>query len=110
MENNHHYGFTRKTAKYWFLQWWGTFGLLATALYLMTLVAAFTTGSIRIHAIWIAVTAVYSLERIVTVRVRGWKQMLVGGLLIIETPYDMMLQYVQAKALIASALHTKKDW
>lgn len=110
VENNHHYGFTRKTAKYWFLQWWGTIGILATALYLMTLVAAFATGSIRIHAIWIAVTAVYSLERIVTVRARGWKQMLVGGLLIIEMPYDMMLQYVQAKALIASALHTKKDW
>ncbi len=110
IENNHHYGITTKTAKYWFLQWWGVIGLSATFLYLLTLALAVTTGSIQIHILWIGVTVVYILERIVTVRARGWKQMLVGGALVIEMPYDLMLQYVQAKALVAAAFHTKKNW
>ena len=53
---------------------------------------------------------VYMLERIITVHSRGWKQMVVAGVLIVEMPYDLMLQYVQAKALLAAAFHTKKDW
>lgn len=110
VENNAHYGFTRYTAKYFGLQWWGVLGILITAIYLSTLLFVVITVNLHFYSLWIGVTAIYTLERIITVRSRGWKQMIVAGVLIIEMPYDLMLQYVQAKALLAAVFHTKKEW
>lgn len=110
VENNNHYGFTRYTAKYWFLQWWGILGLVATALYLLTLGLAIATDSLVFHWLWIVVTAVYMLERVVTVRKRGWRQMLLASVLVIEMPYDLTLQWVQARALFGALFHTKAEW
>ena len=110
VENNAHYGFTRYTAKYIGLQWWGVLGIIVTTLYLSTLLYAIVTGHLYFYPLWIGVTVVYMLERIITVRSRGWRQMVVAGVLIIEMPYDLMLQYVQAKALLAAAFHTEREW
>ncbi|MDE9364405.1 glycosyltransferase family 2 protein [Luteipulveratus sp. YIM 133132] len=110
IENNNHYGLTRYTAKYQFLQWWSGLGILVTVLYLATIVAAVVTQSFHVVAFWMAVTVVYMLERVVTVRSRGPRQMLVAGVLLIEMPYDITLQYVQARAFLAALLRTKKNW
>lgn len=110
VENNNHYGVTRYTAKYWGLQIWGIIGILVTAIYLTTLGFAIATGSLRFYVIWIIVTIVFALERIITVRSRGWKQMLISGVLIIEMPYDICLQAVQARALVDSTLRTRQEW
>lgn len=110
VENNAHYGFTRFTAKYFGLQWWGALGIIVTMTYLSTLLYAAVTGNFQLYPLWIGVTIIYIMERVITVRSRGWKQMLVAGSLIIETPYDILLQYVQAKALLAAAFRTHKEW
>ena len=110
VENNSHYGFTTKTAKYWLLQWWGMLGIAATALYLTALVTAIATQSVRLHILWIAVTAVYVMERTVTVRSRGWRQMVLAAVLLAEMPYDLLLQVVQVRALLGAILRTKKEW
>lgn len=110
IENNWHYGFTRYTFKYWFLQFWGALGILATVTYLATLAYAITTHNVHIHLIWTLVTIVYVLERTVTVSARGLKQKLLAGILIVEMPYDLFLQAVHTKAVITSIFRTSKSW
>nr|WP_204975188.1 glycosyltransferase family 2 protein [Microbacterium esteraromaticum] len=110
IENNWHYGLTRYTAKHWFLQIWGLIGILATAIYLSTLVAAFVTGAVYLHWIWMAVTLIFVFERAITVSRRGWKQVLLAGVLIIEMPYDLYLQLIHLWALSASVLRTRATW
>lgn len=110
IENNHHYGLTRYTAKYHFLQWWSGFGIIVTAMYLASLVYAAMTGSFHVMILWLVVTGIYALERIVTVSKRGPKQMLVASVLFIEMPYDICLQAVQARAFFAALLRTEKNW
>lgn len=110
IENNHDYGLTRYTAKYHFLQWWSGLGIVVTLLYLATMVFAIASGSFHVVMFWLAITVVYILERVVTVHKRGPKQMAIAGLLVVEMPYDITLQLVQAKAFFAAMLQTKKNW
>jgi len=111
IENNRHYGLTRYTWNYWRLQIWGAIGVLATMLYLATVVWAFGTGNLELHALWVAVTAVYALERFATVvKRRGMLQGIVGAAILIEMPYDIFLQSVQLKAIVSSAFGTRARW
>lgn len=110
IENNWHYGFTRYTAKYWGLQVWGTLGILATITYLLTLVYALVQHEVHMYPIWMVVTAIYVLERAITVASRGLKQVILAGILIIEMPYDLCLQAVHTKAIATSMLRTRKSW
>lgn len=110
VENNRHYGVTRLTAKYHFLQWWGLLGILVTAIYLTTFTAAIVTGTLSLHALWIGVTVIYMVERVVTVRSRGWRQMLMASVIVIEMPFDIFLQAIQLRALTGALLHTRTAW
>lgn len=110
IENNFQYGFNRLTLKYWFLQFWGFLGLIATSLYLFSIGAAIATGSLQLHLIWMIVTVVYMVERVVTVAARGWKQMLLAATLIVETPFDFFLQATHAKAFFDTLVRAKSDW
>lgn len=110
VENNRHYGFTRFTAKYWWLQWWGVLGINATVLYLVTLTIGAVSGTLSFHPVWLAVTAVYILERVITVKARGWKHSLLAALIVVEMPYDLFLQAVQVKALLGATFRTKTAW
>lgn len=110
IENIWHYGFTRYTLKYWGLQAWGSLGVLVTMIYLSTLAYALTSGNLQFHILWIGVTAIYMTERAVTVAKRGFRQMLLAGLLLVEMPYDIWLQLVHMKAIVASVFGTSKSW
>ena len=111
IENNWHYGFTRHTAKYWGLQLWGILGIVATSLYLYSLVASVVLGQLHWYPLWMAVTAIYILERAVTVaRHRGMKQALIAACLVVEMPYDLFLQAVHSYALATSVLRTRTSW
>jgi hypothetical protein len=57
-----------------------------------------------------AVTGIFVLERVVTVRSRGWRQMLLAAPLVIEMVFDVFLQLVQAWAFAQVALHRKAAW
>ena len=110
VENNRHYGVTRLTAKYHFLQWWGLLGIFVTVAYLTTFAAAIVTGTLVLHALWVGVTFIYATERIITVRSRGWKQMLLASVIVIEMPFDLFLQAVQLRALCGALFRTKTAW
>jgi biofilm PGA synthesis N-glycosyltransferase PgaC len=110
IENNHHYGVTRQTLKYHALQWWSAVGILVTAIYLSTLVYFLAIGQFHLAAFWLLITLVYVVERVVTVSSRGRGHMALAGLLVVEMPYDITLQFVQAKAFLAALFRTRKSW
>jgi hypothetical protein len=61
--------------------------------------------------VWLAVTLFYVVERAVTVSGRGWKAMLVAATLFPEMVFDITLQAVQLRAILAWILGKKQmDW
>lgn len=110
IENNLQYGINKVTAKYWGLQIWGFLGIMVTIMYLSTLTYAIITNNIHIQWIWILITFIYMIERMVTVHKRGLLQTILAGTLIIEMFYDISLQGVHLIAFIDVARKAKKNW
>jgi biofilm PGA synthesis N-glycosyltransferase PgaC len=109
VENLWDYGLNRVTAPYWGRQLMGAVGVLATVLYVGSLVAGMFLG-ITPHPFWLAASLVFVTERVVTVRTRGWRQMLLAIPLVVEMVYDLYLQCVQAWALLQAASGSERRW
>jgi poly-beta-1,6-N-acetyl-D-glucosamine synthase len=109
IENICDYGLTRVTAPYWGRQVMGALGVLATVLYVGSLVFGLIVG-ITLQPFWLAASLVFIAERVVTVHTRGWKQMLLAAPLVIEMAYDVFLQFVQAWAFLQAALRSERRW
>lgn len=110
IENNLQYGITKVTLKYWGLQIWGFLGIIVTAIYLATLFYALATQSLRIQPIWVIVTLIFMLERMVTVHKRGFWQTLLAGTIVVEMIYDISLQGVHLLSFFDTIVGTKKNW
>ena len=110
VENCVQYGWTKITRPYWGRQFLSMIGVVVTLAYFGSIIFAFTSGTgLNLHPFWIAVTAIFVLERIVTLRFRGWRYMLLAATMY-ETVIDMFLQAVHAKAYLDAALNRKKVW
>lgn len=103
------YGLTRHTLKGWGLQLVSTIGVIATLAYVGTLLASPWLG---FHPrLWfLSTTVLYSFERVVTVRSRGWKIQLFAATVFLEWFYDLFLQAIQIRALWGAAWRTSKSW
>jgi hypothetical protein len=66
-------------------------------------------GGVNIHPFWLAVTAIFVVERIITVKDRGPLRMLQAATMY-ELFYDIFLQVVHAKAYADSALQRERRW
>jgi cellulose synthase/poly-beta-1,6-N-acetylglucosamine synthase-like glycosyltransferase len=109
IENLWDYGLNRVTAPYWSRQVMGALGVLATVLYLTSLLAGAFLG-ITLQPLWVAASLVFVAERVVTVHRRGWRQMLLAAPLVVEMVYDVYLQCVQAWALLQAAVGSERRW
>lgn len=109
IENLVDYGWTRVTLRYWGRQALSLLGVLATLLYVGSLAAAVAVG-FTIHPFWLALTGVFALERVVTVRARGVRQMALAAPVVIEFAFDIFLQAVQARAFAQAFLGTERKW
>jgi biofilm PGA synthesis N-glycosyltransferase PgaC len=110
VENCVQYGWTRVTRPYWGRQVLALLGVLVTLAYFSTVAVALGTGAgLHIQPFWLAVTGVFVIERVVTVRLRGWKYMLAAATMY-ELVIDLFLQVVHAKAYLDAALNNKKAW
>jgi cellulose synthase/poly-beta-1,6-N-acetylglucosamine synthase-like glycosyltransferase len=110
VENCVQYGWTTVTKPYWGRQALSMTGVLITALYFGTIAFALATGNgLHIHPFWLAVTGVFVIERVVTVRYRGWKYMLAAATMY-EMVIDLFLQAVHAKAYSDALFNKKKVW
>lgn len=103
------FGFSRRTLKGWGLQTASALGVLASIAYIGTLVASPRLG-FHPHPVFLAITAVYAAERLVTVRSRGWRVALASSAVLIEWAYDLYLQAVHVRALWGVLLRTQKSW
>lgn len=109
IENLLDYGLTRVTLSYWVRQATAVLGVVATAIYLLSLVLGVTLG-LHLHPFWLAASAVFALERVVTVRSRGRGQMMLAAVLVFEMLYDVFLQLVQARAFTRVILRSERKW
>jgi poly-beta-1,6-N-acetyl-D-glucosamine synthase len=87
----------------------GALGVIATVLYLASLLVALFMG-ITLQPFWLAASLVFAAERIVTVNTRGWRQMLLAAPLVIEMVYDVFLQLVQSWAFAQALLGSERRW
>jgi cellulose synthase/poly-beta-1,6-N-acetylglucosamine synthase-like glycosyltransferase len=109
VENCVQYGITRFTAKYWGRQIVTMIGCIVSGAYLLTVAIAAAEGNVHLQPLWIAVSLVFILERIVTVRDKGWRQMILSATAY-EIPYEYYLQFCNAKAYLESALRRDRNW
>ncbi|MCW2865291.1 MAG: glycosyl transferase domain, group 2 family protein [Actinoallomurus sp.] len=111
LENLADYGWTSVTRSYWGRQLLSLIGIIVTFTYLATVAYSFVwLGGIRLSPIWTAITAIFIIERVVTVRSRGVAQMAIASVLIVEMIFDVFLQIVQAKAFWDTVWHKERKW
>ncbi|MBE3010929.1 glycosyltransferase family 2 protein [Microbispora sp. NEAU-D428] len=111
LENLTDYGWTRVTLPYWGRQLLSLIGIIVIFAYLgATAWSIAVTGTLNFHPLWMAVTGVFMVERIVTVRSRGGRQMAVAALLFVEMIFDVFLQIAQAKAFWDAAWRRERKW
>ncbi|MFI6942697.1 glycosyltransferase [Streptomyces sp. NPDC050418] len=109
VENCFQYGFTKVTWRYWGRQLLTFLGVLVTFVYLGTIAWALSTDGMHLHPFWLAVTGIFVLERVVTVRLRGWRQMLVSASMY-ELVLDFFLQACHGKAYADALLRRRRAW
>ncbi len=111
MENLGQYGLTKVTAKYWGYQILTFLGVVVTSAYLGSIALGLILDrSIQLRPLWLGITLIFMAERAVTVRARGWRQMLLALALIPEMAFDGFLQATHAKALADSLLGRSRHW
>ncbi|HMG42371.1 MAG TPA: glycosyltransferase family 2 protein [Acidimicrobiales bacterium] len=111
IENLRGYGLTRVTLSYWMRQVVTFLGVLVTAAYLASLLWSLGADhSLHFQPIWLAVTGIFILERVVTVRSRGPGQMVLAAGLVVEMAFDLFLQGVHAKALWDALTNSERRW
>jgi biofilm PGA synthesis N-glycosyltransferase PgaC len=111
LENLLDYGLTRITARYWGRQVLTHIGVLVTAVYLFSIAySLISAGHIHLRPLWLAVTVIFVLERAISVRARGWTQVLLASTLVVEMTFDFVLQAAQAKALWQTLAKSEKKW
>ena len=111
LENLRDYGWTRITRRYWGRQVVTYLGVLVTAVYLATL--GYSLGvnhTLHLHPVWLAITVLFAVERVVTVRSRGPLQMALASVLVVEMCFDFFLQAAQGKALWDSLRNSERNW
>lgn len=110
IENCFQYGLTRETWRYWGRQLLTAIGVVVTAVYLCSIVLSFVFyGGIHVQLFWLGVTGIFVIERVVTVRYRGWKYMLLAATMY-EMCLDFVLQAVHAVAYTQAALRLERNW
>lgn len=109
LENCFQYGLTRITWPYWGRQLLSLVGVLVTVIYLGAIAYAATIQQLTVQPLWLAVTGIFIIERLVTLSDRGWRYMLPAALLY-ELVYDLFLQVVHARAFTAAVFRRQRNW
>ncbi|MDR7380602.1 glycosyltransferase family 2 protein [Promicromonospora iranensis] len=110
IENCVQYGLTRVTAPYWARQLVTMLGILVTTAYLATIVWSLVAlGSLSIQPFWLALTGVFVMERVITLRDRGKVRQMIAATLY-ELPFDIFLQVCHGKAYLDSAMNRERRW
>ncbi|GAB2835072.1 hypothetical protein GCM10022221_37530 [Actinocorallia aurea] len=110
LENLVDYGWTPVTRPYWGRQALSLLGIIVILTYLLTLAYSLAFGGFNLSPLWLGVTVIFMVERIVSVRQRGGVQMAIAATIWIEMIFDVFLQIAQAKAFWEAALSKERKW
>jgi cellulose synthase/poly-beta-1,6-N-acetylglucosamine synthase-like glycosyltransferase len=111
VENLIQYGLTRITLEHWARQIVTMLGIVVTLLYLSTLFwAVAVQHSLHFYPIWVGLTVVFVVERVISVRRRGLRMSMLAALLIVEMPLDLFLQAVHLKAYWQTIFKAQRSW
>ena len=111
LENLRAYGLTRITAPYVAKQAAMYAGIVAVALFLLATALFAAVGELGPpRGFWLAVTALFVVERMVTVRRRGWRAVLLAAPLVVEFGYDLFQQAVFLRAAADLAVRRVPQW
>lgn len=109
IENCFQYGLTRITWRYWARQLATFIGVIVSGAYLCSIAWALLVSGMHIHQFWLCVTLVFVVERVVTIRYRGWRQMLLAASMY-ELILDYFLQACHLKAYLDALLQRTNNW
>jgi biofilm PGA synthesis N-glycosyltransferase PgaC len=109
IENCFQYGLTQITWRYWGRQLATFIGVIVSAAYLCSIAWALLVNGVHIHKFWLWVTLVFVVERVVTVRYRGWRQMVLAATMY-ELILDYFLQACHVKAYLNVLLRSANNW
>ena len=108
LDNLSDYGVRAATTRYWVQQWGLAYGSIALPTSLIALFAIpIIIGQWALLPFWIAVAAMFSLERGLTAWDTGWRGRVVAFSLVLEIVYDLFLQACFVRAL--SGMVTSRD-
>jgi poly-beta-1,6-N-acetyl-D-glucosamine synthase len=88
VQNCFQYGLTRITWRYWGRQLVTFLGCVVSVVYLSSVLWALFGQGLHLHTFWMLITLIFMIERVVTVRLRGWRQMALAA-----TMYELVLDY-----------------
>lgn len=111
VENLRVYGWSPVTRRYWFQQFMLTYGSLAMGLFLVVTTVNIVLFGFATSPLWIGVTVIFGVERVVTVWSRvSWSQRLLSALIVPELVYSMALYAAFIAALVKIAISAEAQW
>lgn len=111
VENLLDYGLTRVTARYWFQQIMLTWGLTMMGLLVVLTVVNLVLFGFETHWLWMTVTVVFVLERVVTVWRRSDRSgRVMAALMLPELAYSALLYVAFAHAIVQIIRKRDHEW
>ena len=111
VENLAAYGITRATARYWLQQVGLGYGVAAFTLYLFTFTVSILAEQPTTWLLfWVAIGAVFVVERVITVWSEGWRSRLLAAALLPELGYAVFLHGVYVKCLFDITVQRRTTW
>ena len=111
LENLGAYGVTPQTFRYWAQQFLIGYGVIALSSYLLLMVLTlFSLDHWIWFPFWVALGALFMVERVATVWRGGWRARLLALALFPELLFDMFLNIVFLKGIIDISLCRQPSW
>jgi cellulose synthase/poly-beta-1,6-N-acetylglucosamine synthase-like glycosyltransferase len=110
LENIGAYGLTSATARYWMQQTAIGYGTVALWAFFAVTAISVLAGVLVVFPFWLAIGAVFWVERVTTVWRSGWVPRLLAATLVVELAYDVFLQSVYIKSLFDIVTGRSRQW
>lgn len=110
LEDLRTYGLTKVTAPYIARQCLMGLSVAAFALYIAYSVATIALYGYHTDPLWLSITGVFVLERAVTVRRGGWREIATAALIFPELFYDAVQHAVWLSCVAGALLRTRTNW
>lgn len=111
LENIGAYGLTRATRLYWIQQIGLAYGVVALGSYLlMATISLLAADSFVLVPFWLAIGAVFVVERVVTAWSAGWPGRLVAAPIVLELAYAVFLQACFVTSIAQIAVRRRAEW